>query len=690
MSTLTRHARFSLTVPACQHALHVLAFKGHEAISEPYAFNVELVSDRTSLDLKALLHQSAYLAFNQRHGIHGQIQRIAQTRADTRLAHYQLTLVPSLAYLALRTQHRIFQHQSVQQIIEQVLKEHGIFSDAYTFVAFSTYAPREYCVQYGESDLAFIQRLCFEEGFHYHFKHSPEHHHVVFGDKQQAFSPIEQPTPYVTDQGLVATEPSVNRFSLQRQACTNQTFTRDYDFDTASRTLEADSRTAQPDTERVLEHYTYPGRFNTAQQGERYNQRTLERHQAEASVVTGSSDQPAWLSGHFFTLSQHPAAACNVQWLLTHLQHEGKQPQVLEQYAAHSTLEHELDFTEGYRNVFRATPEEGTYLAQKIYGKPRIFGSQTARVTGPAGEEIHCDQYGRVRVKFHWDRSEANDDSSSCWVRVASNWAGAQYGAVTIPRVGMEVLIEYENGDPDCPIICGCLANSTHPVALTLPADKTQSVFRSRSTPGGAGYNELRIEDRKGQELIYLHAERDMHHIIKHDSRVHIEGQREAHISGTSRCVFQSEEQHTVGADRKVQLKADDHLHVAASIQTCAGQDLLVQAGQQVHIKAGGHMVLDGGQSLTLTAGGQHLVINAAGIFSSTALELGGVPQAVLAAAPLLPGQVASMQPALAQLPAMSPALSLIIDDSRQLGACQCPICEACKQAPGSPQGSLS
>lgn len=683
MSTLRPPSRFSLVITGSDDSLQVLAFKGKEAISQPFSFAVQLVSDRANLDLEALLHQPAFLAFNAQNGIHGQIERITRSGSDTRLTHYSLTLVPSLAYLAHRTQHRIFQHLTVQQIIEQVLEEHGIFSDGYTFAGFSDYSPREYCVQYGESDLHFSQRLCFEEGCHYYFRHSPDSHQLVFGDKQQAFTPLKWPTPYVPGSGMVAEEPAITHFEMSLQARTNSTFSRDYDFEKASRIVQADNRA--PREECALESYTYPGGSLVAQSAQRYSLRALERHQAESCVVRGKSDQPSLLSGHFFTLSDHPLAECNVQWLLTHITHEGCQPQVLEEFASASTF----DF-QGYRNSFDGTPEIGTYRAQKTYAKPRVFGSQTARVTGPAGEEIHCDQYGRVRVKFHWDRSEANDDSSSCWVRVASNWAGAQYGAVTIPRVGMEVLIEYENGDPDCPIICGCLANSTHPVALTLPADKTQSVFRSRSTPGGAGYNELRIEDRKGQELIYLHAERDMHHIIKHDSRVHIEGQREAHISGTSRCVFQSEEQHTVGADRKVQLKADDHLHVAASIQTCAGQDLLVQAGQQVHIKAGGHMVLDGGQSLTLTAGGQHLVINAAGIFSSTALELGGVPQAVLAAAPLLPGQVASMQPALAQLPAMSPALSLIIDDSRQLGACQCPICEACKQAPGSPQGSLS
>ena len=209
-----------------------------------------MITGRANLDLEALLHQPAFLAFNAQNGIHGQIERIARSGSETRLTHYSLTLVPSLAYLAHRTQHRIFQHLTVQQIIEQVLEEHGIFSDGYTFAGFSDYPPREYCVQYGESDLHFIQRLCFEEGFHYYFRHSPDSHQLVFGDKQQAFTPLKWPTPYVPGSGMVAEEPAITQFEMSLQARTNSTFSRDYDFEKASRIVQADnlarSRRAHP------------------------------------------------------------------------------------------------------------------------------------------------------------------------------------------------------------------------------------------------------------------------------------------------------------------------------------------------------------------------------------------------------------------------------------------------------------
>ena len=219
-----------------------------------------------------------------------------------------------------------FKYEEFIVVFQQVLEEQGLLSDVYSFAGFSEYPPRDYCVQYGESDLHFIQRLCFEEGFHYYFRHSPDRHELVFGDKQQAFTPLKAPTPYVPGSGLVAQGPVVHDFQMSLQACTNRTFTRDYDFDKAGRTLEADSHS--PSSMRPLERYTYPGRFTRDQEGLRHSLRTLERHQAQHCVVSGQSDQPALLSGHFLTLSEHPTPANNEQWLQTRVWHEGHQPHI--------------------------------------------------------------------------------------------------------------------------------------------------------------------------------------------------------------------------------------------------------------------------------------------------------------------------------------------------------------------------
>ncbi|NES10707.1 type VI secretion system tip protein VgrG, partial [Pseudomonas laurentiana] len=358
----------------------------------------------------------------------------------------------------------------------------------------------------------------------------------------------------------------------------------------------------------------------------RLSQRALERHRAEHRVAEGQSDQPSLVTGHLLELSGHPCKAWNDLWLLTEVQHEGKQPQVLEESIAADLVPVADGFQQGYRNHFTVTPWDVFYRPQQAYHKPRVLGSQTARVTGPKGEEVYCDAYGRVKVQFHWDREGQHNDQSSCWLRVASGWAGNGHGSVSIPRVGMEVLVVFLEGDPDRPLVSGCLPNSLNPVPYALPADKTRSVFRSRSTPGGSGYNELYVEDRKGHELIYLRAQRDLEQKVERDRRLEVGGECTTRVKGNSTTVLEAEEHLTVLADRKVQLKASEYLDVGASSHTRIGQRLATEAGQEVHLKAGARMVLEAGVSLTLKAGGQHIVIGAAGIFSSSEIQVGGAP----------------------------------------------------------------
>ncbi|WJM94512.1 type VI secretion system tip protein VgrG [Pseudomonas defluvii] len=627
MFSAANHAHFSLTIDDLQHDLQVLSFTGTEAISTPFAFDVALVSERADLELETLLHKQAFLAFNaQGAGIHGQVYRVSQGDAGKRLTRYNLRLVPQLAYLGLRRNHRIFQQRTLAQIIAQVLEEHGILSDAYQLHLEKTSTPREYCVQYGESDLHFLQRLCFEEGVSYTFRHSRAGHTVVFSDHQTFFPKLGQPTPYQQDSGLVADEPVISRFNLRVEARTRRTFWRDYDFEKSSFVLEAERQADTTYPEPNPEDYTYPGGFLQGEEGKQLSQRALERHRAEHRVAEGRSDQPSLVTGHLLELSGHPCQAWNDLWLLTEIQHQGKQPQVLEESMTADCAAADDGFSQGYRNHFTATPWDVFYRPQQAYHKPRVLGSQTARVTGPKGEEVYCDAYGRVKVQFHWDREGQHNDQSSCWLRVASGWAGNGHGSVSIPRVGMEVLVVFLEGDPDRPLVSGCLPNSLNPVPHALPANKTRSVFRSRSTPGGGGYNELHVEDRKGHELIYLRAQRDLEQKVERESRLEVGGEYAARVKGNSITVLEAEEHYTVKADRKVQLKASEYLEVGASSHTRVGQTLATEAGQEVHLKAGARMVLDAGVSLTLKAGGQHIVIGAGGIFSSSEIQVGGAP----------------------------------------------------------------
>ncbi|MBG5141622.1 type VI secretion system tip protein VgrG [Pseudomonas aeruginosa] len=622
---------FSLTLDGLRHDLQVLAFNGHEGISRPYRFELELVGERAGLDLETFLHRPAFLAFTpQGQGVHGLVYGAAQGDAGKRLTRYRLTLVPHLAYLAQRNNQRIFQHLTVPQIVALVLEEHGILADAYRFQLGTRYPEREYCVQYDESDLHFVQRLCAEKGIHFHFRHSAEAHLLVFGDDQTVFPRLGRPTAYVHDSGLVADEPVIKRFSLRLASRTTRTTRRDYDFEKPRLLLEAGNRpAADAPAEPDLEDYDYPGRFVDRQRGKLLSQRARERHRAARRRGEGVSDQPLLVSGHFLEIAEHPRAEWNDLWLLSEVFHEGKQPQVLEENVTSDTSASTDDFQQGYRNRFLATPWEVFFRPPLEHPKPRVLGSQTAVVTGPPGEEIHCDRYGRVRVQFHWDREGQGDDKSSCWLRVASGWAGNGYGGIVIPRVGMEVLVDFLEGDPDQPLVSGCVYHAAHPVPYELPANQTRSVFKSLSSPGGGGYNELRIEDRKGQEQIFVHAQRDWDENIEHDQKIRVGHERHDTVEANSYSEFKAEEHHTVHGERKVELKADDHLTVGDSQHVKLGRAYLARAGREIHLKAGQKMVIEADSELTVKAGGSFIRLDASGIAISGPLariNAGGAP----------------------------------------------------------------
>ncbi|HBX57788.1 MAG TPA: type VI secretion system tip protein VgrG [Pseudomonas sp.] len=631
---------FSLSIEGVSHDLQVLEFSGREAISQPFAFELELVSERPDLDLESLLHQSAFLALSPAgSGIHGLIYRVAQGESGKRLTRYHVTLRPQLAYLAHRSNQRIFQHLTVPQIIARVLEEHGIQANAYRFqLGPLVYPERDYCVQYDESDLHFVQRLCEEEGIHYHFQHSPQGHVLVFGDDQTGFAKLA-PTAYQQDSGLVADQPVVKRFGVRVETRSSRVTRRDYNFEKPKLLMEAAfSSDCQPD----LEDYDYPGRFVDRARGKHLSQRSLERHRSDYQLAEGESDQPRLVSGHFLALAEHPRAGWNDLWLLTEIHHEGKQPQVLEESVT-SPTEASDGFQQGYRNRFSATPWTVLYRPPLNHPKPRILGSQSAVVTGPAGEEIHCDEYGRIKVQFFWDRDGKSDDKTSCWLRVSSSWAGDRYGGIAIPRIGMEVLVTFLEGDPDQPLVTGCLYHAEHVVPYDLPAHKTRSVFKTLSSPGGAGYNELRIEDQKGAEQIFIHAQRDWDENIEHDQKIRIGNERHDTVEANSYSEFKAEEHRTTHADRKSEVRANDHLTVGNNQHVKIGTGQFIEAGNEIHLSSGLKVVLEAGSELTFKAAGSFIKLDASGVTlvgPIVKLNSGGAPGSGSGAAPILPGKV--------------------------------------------------
>ncbi|MGF6130708.1 type VI secretion system secreted protein VgrG [Pseudomonas frederiksbergensis] len=664
MLRTTKDVVFRLDIAGFSYDLQVLEFRTREALNQPYEVKLDLVSERPALDLESLLHRSAFLAFGPDDcGLHGQVYRVAQGDSGKRLTHYQITLVPHLAYLAHRHNQRIFQHLSVPKIIERVLVDHGMHADTWRFQLNAEYPPRLYCVQYNESDLFFIQRLCEEEGLHFHFQHSATGHVLVFGDDQTVFPKPSGPTAYVQGRGMVADTPVIDRFQISLDTRTTHVSRRDYNFEKPRVPLGSESKSPLLPH---LEDYAFPGQFTERERGKQLARRALERHRADYRQARGRSDHSVMRCGHFVDMSEHPRGDWNGLWLLTEVQHVGKQPQVLEEVVTDS---HPDDgFSQGYRNQFVATPWDVAFRPALEHPKPRMNGNQHAVVTGPPGEEIYCDQYGRVKVQLFWDRDGQRSEQSSCWLRVATGWANDRYGSVLIPRVGMEVLVGFSEGDPDKPYVLGCLPNVTTPVPLDLPAEHTKSIFRSQSSPGGGGYNELRIEDRSGAEEIALRAQRDFVQLVLNDERIQVDHQRTVVVGGIASHDLRGEEHHLTHGNRLTELKQDDHLLVLGD-QHIRVTSQRLNASQQIHLSAGQQVVIDGGAHLTLKAGGHWLTLGPEGIFSSVEVVPGGIPAESLPAEPLMPGAL--------------PLLKVTFDPAQQRRALvstrssRCLVCEA-------------
>lgn len=666
MSGVSKPIVFRLEIEGFAHDFQVFEFRASEALNQTFEVALELVSERRDIDLESLLHRPAFLSFcPDGAGIHGQIYRVAQGDSGTRLTRYQIVLVPHLAYLAHRHNQRVFQHQSVPQIIAQVLGDHGMQPDAWRFGLSGDYQPRLYCVQFDETDLFFIQRLCEEEGLHFHFQHSRDGHLLVFGDDQSAFPCPAASTRYTQGSGMVAEAAVIDRFNVRLETRTTHVSRRDYHFQKPTVQLEAEAKeTRLP----ALEDYSFPGQFTHRDQGKHLSQRALERHRADYRQGHGRSDQSLMRSGSFVDMSEHPRADCNGLWLLTRIEHIGRQPQVLEESASDAGADD--GFTQGYRNHFVAMPWDVSFRPALEHRKPRINGNQHAVVTGPPGEEIYCDAYGRVKVQLLWDREGQLNEQSSCWLRVATGWAHDKYGSVQIPRVGMKVLVGFTEGDPDKPFVLGCLPNAVTPVPLDLPAEQTRSIWRSQSTPGGGGYNELRIEDKQGAEEIAIRAQRDFVQLVLNDQRIQVDHQRTVVVGGIASHELHSDEHHLTHGNRLTELKQDDHLWVQGDRHIRVASQRL-SAGQQIHLGAGQQVVIDGGTHVTIKAGGQWLTLGPEGIYSSVAIVQGGAPALGMAAEPLVPGAL--------------PLLKVAFDPVQQrhalvsTRASRCLICEAAR-----------
>lgn len=484
----------------------VYSFTGYEEICKPYEFVIELVSRSSSVDLTGLLGTPACLSLADKSGekrlVHGLIREMKQLHTANVFTHYRAVLVPRLAFLGQIRDHRIFQNLTVVDIIQKILKEQGFTSDDSSFKVGQKLEPREYCLQYGETDLHFITRLCEEEGIFYYFTHKEDSHCLCFYDYKGGPEIAGKPDiRFYPGSGQPADTAVISRLELSHAVNSNAAMYKEWNFtkpklDLTVKDHETDTKKAPKPPGMLLEEYNSPHIYNLKDLGTRYAKMQVERQLTFRQWIDCQSDVARFLPGHTFSINQHPRNDVNASWWVFSVRHEGEQPGV---------LEHEAPSDRGlhYRSFIKSIPADTRFVPQLEHPKNRVIGDQTAIVTGPDGEEIFPDKYGRVKVQFFWDREGGWNEKTTCWIRASQGWAGSQYGTMAIPRVGHEVIVSFLEGNPDRPLITGRVYHELNMPPYELPAHKTRTVFKSMSTPGEEGqprgFNELRIEDKKAK-----------------------------------------------------------------------------------------------------------------------------------------------------------------------------------------------
>ncbi len=489
----------TITSPLGEDKLFLKSLRGEERLSGLFHFVLELSSEDKTPDLSAVVGQPLTVTFllndgSKRH-LNGIVGRFAQEGGDARFTSFTAELHPWLWLLTLTADCRIFQNQTVPQIIEKVFTDLG-FTD-YRNALKGTYQPREYCVQYRESAFAFVSRLMEDEGIYYFFAHTADKHTLVLADDADAHEVcpgLESTSVHYRKSALIGTDDhAVTNCQIEQQVVPGKYALDDFNFETPSTDLIT-SVSGEGGTQRI---YEYPGGFSKKDEGETRAKVRIEAVEWPAKLLRGSGFCRAFVAGYKFTLKDYDRADVNGAYVLRSVSHQATQ--------------------DSYSNSFEAFPPDVAFRPVRETLKPIIAGTQTAIVVGKSGEEIWTDKYGRVKVQFHWDQTGANDENSSCWIRVNQGWAGKQWGSVFLPRIGQEVIVGYLEGDPDRPLLLGAVYNAEQTLPYTLPDEQTKSTVKTNSSKGGGGFNELRFEDKKDSEEIYVHAQKDMNLKIEHD-----------------------------------------------------------------------------------------------------------------------------------------------------------------------------
>jgi type VI secretion system secreted protein VgrG len=592
----TRH--IAIETPLGEDVLLLRSFSVHEKLSCLFEFDLDLLSENYEINFDDIIGQNVTIRMELPEGgtryWNGYINHFVQgVSTSVQFAQYRATMVPWLWFLTRTSDCRIFQEKTVPDIIKQILNEFG-FSDIEDRLS-GGYRTWTYCVQYRETYFNFVSRLMEQEGIYYFFLHERGKCTIVLCDSRSKHDPYRDydQIDFISDSRGSAVLERISEWTVEKRIRPGKFAHVDYNFKKPSTSLMSIEEDQKSHARADYEIYDYPGEYLEKADGDKYAKVRMEELAYSHESCSGQTDSRGICTGYLFSLARHTRRDLNREYLVTSIDY----------HVAAESYETSGGSDERCVCFFTVIPGSVQFRPERITPKPIIQGSQTAVVVGPSGEEIYTDEHGRVKVQFHWDRQGKRDQDSSCWIRVSQLWAGANWGAMFIPRIGQEVVVDFLEGDPDRPIITGRIYHGENKPPYSLPDEKTKSTIKSDSSLGGGGFNELRFEDKKGDEEVYLHAQKNM--------TVRVENNRSTSIGASDSL--------SIGGNRSMSVGEDETNTVTKNWSRT------VKQGNATHtIELGDHTlrVNTGKNSITVPAGEHSVNALSIKMVSNTTVEI--------------------------------------------------------------------
>jgi type VI secretion system secreted protein VgrG len=607
MAAIQANREVTVKTALADDVLLFTSMSGSEQLGRLSEYRVRMLSTDGNLKIADVLGQPMSVVFTTtedgdvRH-FNGIVTRFCSTGWSGELAAYEATVQPWLWLLTRASNCRIFQDMTVPDIVKEVCSAYGGVAALSADSLSGDYPLLPYCVQYRETDFNFVCRLLEGAGIYFYFTHDADRHTMVLADSYSAHQPIAgyEGLKFATAalrKGEWAEE-SVSAWSASGAIESSKYVLNDFDFEKASSSLNgglvATASIPAGFAQAEYELFDYPGNYSVAADGNALARGRMESRHGQCEQIDATTNARGLYPGGLFTLAEHPRDDQNRDYLVT--------------AATYDIIGNDYSSDGGSAFAFHchlsAIGKEHAYRPLPVTYRPVVHGPQTAMVVGKAGEEIWTDKYGRVKVQFHWDRLGHNDENSSCWVRVAQGWAGKGWGAVTVPRIGMEVVVSFLEGDPDRPLVTGCVYNSDAMPPYPLPDEQTKSTVKSNSSKGGEGFNELRFEDKKGAEEVFVHAERDFNRVVKNNDTLKVGF--ETADKGDQSIGIKNDQAVEIGNNQAVKIKVDQKLEVGGN------QEVGIDGSQK--IKVGTTIVIEAGTSIELKVGASSIKIEGAKI----------------------------------------------------------------------------